>query len=154
MNEAHGLPPGDPFLDAGINASRVLTGIAVRSMSLTVPEASLPAWRALWALNDRGPMRPSQLASALDMSAATGTRVAAKLHRDGLAERRTDPNDKRNVLFAITDKGRGTLAAAVATQRTLYARAFSELTAQQKKELACAFEALYAAAKDTGVLWP
>lgn len=154
MDETQGLPPGDPFLDAGINASRVLTGIAVRSMSLTVPEASLPAWRALWALNDRGPMRPSQLASALDMSAATGTRVAAKLHRDGLVERYTDPNDRRNVLFAITGKGRGTLAAAVAKQRSLYARAFAELSAQQKKVLACAFEALYAAAKDTGVLWP
>lgn len=154
MNETQGLPPGDPFLDAGINASRVLTGIAVRSMSLTVPEASLPAWRALWALNDRGPMRPSQLASALDMSAATGTRVAAKLHREGLAERYTDPNDRRNVLFAITDKGYSTLAAAVSKQRALYARAFAELSVQQKKELACAFEALYAAAKDTGVLWP
>jgi DNA-binding MarR family transcriptional regulator len=146
--------PDDAFLDSAINASRALTGIAVRSMSLSLPEASLPVWRALWALTARGAQRPSDLASALNVSPATGTRVCAKLAREGLVDRCEDPGDGRSVLVAINKKGQSMLDTAVAKQRAFYARALGELSSAQQEELAVAFEALYAAARNADVLWP
>lgn len=151
---AEELPAGDAFLDSAINASRVLTGIAVRAMSEAAPDASLPVWRALWVLADRGPQRPSDMASALAMSAATGTRVCAKLTKDRLADRYEDPDDKRSVRFTITARGYGALAMAVARQRAAYARALADLPPAKRDCLAEAFDALYESARDTGVLWP
>jgi DNA-binding MarR family transcriptional regulator len=151
---AEELPPGDPFLDSAINASRVLVGIAVRAMSEAVPEASLPVWRGLWVLGERGPQRPGDMAEALDMSAATGTRVCATLAKRRLADRYEDPDDGRSVRFAITDKGYGMLAMVVARQRAAFARALEELPPAQRDCLAEAFEALYGSARDAGVLWP
>jgi DNA-binding MarR family transcriptional regulator len=152
--DADEIPPGDAFLDSAINASRALTGIAVRSMNLSLPEASPPVWRALWALTARGAQRPSDLASALNVSAATGTRICAKLAADGLADRSEDPDDGRNVLVTINQKGQSTLDTAVARQRAFFARALAKLSPGQRQELAAAFEALYAAARDTDVMWP
>jgi DNA-binding MarR family transcriptional regulator len=148
------IPPGDAFLDSAINASRALTGIAVRSMNQSLPEASLPVWRALWALAGRGAQRPSDLASTLNVSAPTGTRICARLAADGLVDRCQDPDDGRNVLVTINERGQSTLDTAVARQRAFFARALGQLPPGQRRDLAAAFEALYAAARETGVLWP
>jgi DNA-binding MarR family transcriptional regulator len=102
----------------------------------------------------RGAQRPSDLASALNMSAATGTRICAKLAADGLVDRYQDPDDGRNVLVTINERGQNTLEVAVARQRAFFARALGQLSPVQRQELATAFEALYTAARETGVLWP
>jgi hypothetical protein len=58
------------------------------------------------------------------------------------------------VLVAINEKGQSTLDTAVAKQRAFFARALGELSPSQQSDLADTFEALYAAAKDTDVMWP
>lgn len=144
----------DAFLDSAINASRALVGIAVRAMNIALPEASLPVWRALWVLTARGPLRPSELADALNVSAATAGRIGTRLASENLAERYKDPSDARSVLVRITPKGQAALDSAVARQREYVALATGALPARQRRELASAFEAIYAAARDAGVLWP
>ena len=56
------------------------------------------AFRPFW--------RMSEFAEALRVDPSTATRAVQRLVKDGLAERRADPDDKRVVMVSMTDKGR------------------------------------------------
>ena len=60
---------------------------------------------ALTALADNGPVRLGFLADALGTTDATTSRNVDVLERQGLAERRPDPDDARGVIVAATDDG-------------------------------------------------
>jgi len=60
---------------------------------------------ALAHLADHGPVRLGSLADALGTTDATASRNVDVLEREGLAERRPDPDDARGVLVAATREG-------------------------------------------------
>jgi DNA-binding MarR family transcriptional regulator len=60
----------------------------------------------LGALTAIGPVRSSALAEAVYSDPSTISRQVAALVRDGLIERRADPQDGRASLLAVTDRGR------------------------------------------------
>lgn len=53
-----------------------------------------------------GPLRLRNLASRMDTTAATASRAVDTLEEYGFVERRTDPDDGRATLIAVTTKGR------------------------------------------------
>ncbi len=53
-----------------------------------------------------GDVTMSQLARRLDISESAATDVADRLVRQGLAERRSDPRDRRVVVLALSEEGR------------------------------------------------
>ena len=59
----------------------------------------------LSALADQGPVRLGSLADALGTTDATASRNVDVLERQGLAERRPDPDDARGVIVAATSEG-------------------------------------------------
>lgn len=60
---------------------------------------------ALSALVDQGPVRLGSLADTLGTTDATASRNVDVLERQGLAERRPDPEDARGVIVAATSEG-------------------------------------------------
>ena len=64
--------------------------------------------RGLQALDvlGQGPVSVGALGEQLGLSSAATTGVVDRLTRAGLAERRTDPADRRRVLVALTDTAR------------------------------------------------
>ena len=60
---------------------------------------------ALLALKTAEPLAMCQVTEALGVSAGTATRVIDNLVRDGLAERTTNPADRRNVCVRPTVRG-------------------------------------------------
>lgn len=58
----------------------------------------------LKALENEGPLRSSRVAEMLRSDPSTVSRQVAALVRDGLIERRADPEDGRACLLALTDK--------------------------------------------------
>jgi DNA-binding MarR family transcriptional regulator len=78
---------------------------------------SLSTFAALSALADAdgGTMRMQTLADAIGLDQSSASRLAARLERDGLAERGDCQQDRRGVLVLISDRGRELLADAVPT---------------------------------------
>jgi len=84
----------------------------VRQAGLRVPE-----WRVLATL-DGGPATIGELAAITLVQQPTLTKVIDRMERGGLVCRRRDPDDRRRVLVAATDKGRETVAALLQAART------------------------------------
>jgi DNA-binding MarR family transcriptional regulator len=81
---------------------------------------SSAVWRTLGVLDLDGTMRIGELATASRVSQPTMTKLVAGMVADGLVVRRSDPDDSRVGIVAITDAGhdaitawRGTLAREV-----------------------------------------
>src|SRR5918912_437987 len=87
-------------------ASARFTRLAARETPSTMPRA---LWRALAQLEELGPVRVSELATADRVSQPTATALVQKLVERGWAERCTDPMDARAVRVSITDAGRAAL---------------------------------------------
>ncbi|MGH8963520.1 MAG: MarR family winged helix-turn-helix transcriptional regulator [Jatrophihabitantaceae bacterium] len=62
------------------------------------------AHMVLKALDNDGPLRSSRVADLLQADPSTVSRQVAALVRDGLVERRADPEDGRACLLVLTDK--------------------------------------------------
>jgi DNA-binding MarR family transcriptional regulator len=72
-------------------------------------DLSLTAASTLRTLEACGPHRLSDLASAEGVTQPAMTQLVSRLERAGLAERRTDPADRRVVVVDIADAGRDLL---------------------------------------------
>ena len=64
----------------------------------------------LRCLANEGPLRASSVAEKVDSDPSTVSRQVAVLVRDGLVERRADPDDGRASLLVLTDKAGEVLA--------------------------------------------
>jgi DNA-binding MarR family transcriptional regulator len=64
----------------------------------------------LFTLASAGPLRSSALAEAVFVDPSTISRQVAQLVKDGLVERRADPEDGRASVLAASEKGRALLA--------------------------------------------
>jgi DNA-binding MarR family transcriptional regulator len=99
-------------------AARALSRLfdeALRPVGLTSGQFSL-----LNALNRPEPPSIAPVAQLLAMDRTTLTAALKPLERDGLVAIAKDPDDRRNRLLHLTDKGREVLAAAIPIWRSLH----------------------------------
>lgn len=66
---------------------------------------------AITNLGMHGPQRPSALAEALATGASNVSKIIARLEKQGLIMRATDPNDARASLIVLTDSGNDVAAS-------------------------------------------
>jgi DNA-binding MarR family transcriptional regulator len=120
-----GEPTAEEFLDAFDSLARAVrrargASASGRSHPLTVSQYGL-----LVPLTDRPQARIGDLAEAAGITAATATRILDALERRGIVRRMRSSGDRRGVIVALTDPGRGTLerqhAWMVERQRLFYA---------------------------------
>jgi DNA-binding MarR family transcriptional regulator len=93
-------------VDALLVASRAFVGLAARSLADVDPEVTLPQFRTLVVLAERGPQRVVDISAELHVSPSTGTRMCDRLVRKGLARRSRVANDRRVVRLTLTAAGR------------------------------------------------
>ncbi|WP_262296580.1 MarR family winged helix-turn-helix transcriptional regulator [Microvirga sesbaniae] len=99
-------------------AARALSRLfdeALRPVGLTSGQFSL-----LNALNRPAPPSIAPVAQLLAMDRTTLTAALKPLERDGLVAIARDPEDRRNRLLRLTDKGREVLASAVPIWRDVH----------------------------------
>ena len=94
------------MVDAVLTASRVLVGIAARSLVDLDEEVTLTQFRSLVVLASRGPQGMASLADALGVTPPTASRLCDRLVRKGLVRRRGDRADRRQVRIGLTEAGR------------------------------------------------
>lgn len=100
-------------------AARTLSRLfdeALRPVGLTSGQFSL-----LNALNRPAPPPIAPVAQLLAMDRTTLTAALKPLERNGLVAIAKDPDDRRNRLLRLTDKGREILASAIPIWRDLHA---------------------------------
>ena len=69
-----------------------------------------PAYGVLWAIAERGPVRPSALAEHLCLDLSTVSRHLSSLTATGYLAREVDPADKRAHLVRVSPAGEAVLA--------------------------------------------
>ncbi len=86
-------------------ATRVLAGIALRSLGVLDGVITLPQFRMLAVLAELGRVRSARVARALGLDASTVTRLADRLVAAGHVERGSDPRHRSVVTLQLTSSG-------------------------------------------------
>ena len=98
-------------------ATRVLAGVALRSLDVLGGEVSLPQFRVLAVLADLGRARSGRVARALGLEASTVTRLADRLVNSGHVTRGRDPRHRGVVTLALTPSGEDLVARVLQWRR-------------------------------------
>lgn len=91
--------------------------------------ASLGILLELWASDG---LSQSDLVERLDIEQATVAGTLARMERDGLVRRRTDPADGRRQIVTLTVRAKSLEAAATATAQATNQTALAGLTAAER----------------------
>ncbi len=97
-------------------------------LSTTSGEVNLErsAYGIMCKLADEGPQRLGALATAFGLDPSTITRQVQALEEIGLADRRTDPSDRRASILDLTPNGREVLDETRARRRNRFQEALSD----------------------------
>jgi DNA-binding MarR family transcriptional regulator len=123
------------------------TFVRTRSKVLAAAQHDVE-WSAhilLRALSMGGPMRASALAEAVESDPSTVSRQVAALVRDGLVERRADPEDGRASLLVLTPKADEILRAQNEIRVQHFNHMLSDWTARDLRRFAALLERFTAA---------
>jgi DNA-binding MarR family transcriptional regulator len=103
--------------------------------AMTASGLSLSRTKVLMELAADGPMNQSALAARLGFAPRSVTDTVDSLTRDGLAERTSNPADRRAWLVAITPTGAEALERAQAAKHVIFDQIFGALDAPARATL-------------------
>jgi DNA-binding MarR family transcriptional regulator len=129
-------------------ATRVLAGVALRSLDVLDSAVTLPQFRLLAVLADLGPVPSGQAARTLGLDPSTVTRLADRMVSAGHVTRGTSPQHRGVVTLELTASGRNLVAAADTWRRHELARVMARLAPQEQAAVTTALELLVGAAGD------
>lgn len=132
--------------DALLAMSRVLVGIAARSLAELDEDITLAQYRALVVLVSRGPQRVVDLAQELAVTSSTATRMCDRLVRKGLVSRQARPDDRRASWIALTAAGRDLVGEVMRVRRAKLAELVHELCLTRPHAFASVLHAFVEAA--------
>lgn len=106
----------------------------MRTMDRRMAEqgASLARTKLLLCLQKRGPLRATDIAEFFSQSPRTVTEAIDGLERDGLVERKPDPDDRRAKFVTITPKGIEAVAKTEPLRRQLIDQTFGTLSVEER----------------------
>jgi DNA-binding MarR family transcriptional regulator len=78
------------------------------------------------------PVKPSRLATLLFQETQSITGILHRIETKGWVRRQADPEDRRAVRLALTDKGRDLAKRVVSISEELYGEVFGPLTARER----------------------
>ncbi len=133
-------------------ATRMLAGVALRSLDSLDAAVTLPQFRLLAVLAGPGPVPSGQAARTLGLDPSTVTRLADRLVAAGHVARGTDPRHRGVVTLALTPSGQDLVAEADAWRRRELARIMARLTPAEQAAVTAALGLLVrAAGEDYGL---
>jgi DNA-binding MarR family transcriptional regulator len=134
--------------------SRVLVGVAARSLAELDEDVTLAQFRTLVVLGARGPQRIVDLALELGVTSSTATRMCNRLARKGLVGREERAEDRRAAWVTLTAVGRQLVTAVLERRRTAIAGLVADLAMTRPVAFASTLNALVeAAGEPTDAEW-
>jgi DNA-binding MarR family transcriptional regulator len=133
-------------------ATRVLAGVALRSLDVLDAAVTLPQFRLLAVLAELGPVPSGQAARTLGLDRSTVTRLADRMVAAGYVARGTDPRHRGVVTLELTPGGKELVAAADAWRQQELARIMARLAPGDRTTVTAALGLLVSAAgQDYGI---
>jgi DNA-binding MarR family transcriptional regulator len=127
-------------------ATRVLAGVALRSVDVLDGIVSLPQYRVLAVLAELEPARSTAVARALGLEASTITRLADRLVAAGHVVRGSDPGNRSVVTLELTPPGRNLVTQVTRWRRQELTRILGQLAPGDRAALAASLRRLIEAA--------
>ena len=112
----------DMITDSLLTASRLLVAISVRSIAQVDDTITIPQFRTLVILSNRGPVNLATLATLLGVQPSATGRMVDRLVGAGMIDRLPHPTSRRELLAALTKRGRDVVAKVTANRRIEIAR--------------------------------
>src|ERR1700749_2881364 len=106
----------DAITDALLTASRLLMAISARSIGQVDETITIPQFRTLVILSNRGPINLATLAGLLGVQPSATGRMVDRLVAAGLIDRLPHPTSRRELLAALT-KSEGEVVRRVTEHR-------------------------------------
>ena len=128
------------------DATRVLTGVALRSMDVLDGVVTLAQFRLLAALADLGRARSAQVARALGLDASTVTRLADRMVAAGHVIRGSDPAHRSVVTLELAASGQDLVASVAAARERELRRLLDALPPDSRQAVTSALRQLVRAA--------
>lgn len=125
----------DAVTGAVLTASRLLVAVSARSLAEVEDRVTLPQFRMLVVLSSRGATKLVTLAELLGVAPSTAMRMVDRLIAAGLADRQTNPDNRRETLLRLTEEGRRTVGNVTARRRQEIASIVERLTSHQRTAL-------------------
>lgn len=129
-------------------ATRVLAGVALRSVDVLGGAVTLPQFRMLAVLADLGRARSAQVARALGLDASTVTRLADRMVAAGYVSRGSEPGHRGVVTLELTAAGKDLVDQVAAWREQELARIYRQLPPTGQAQLTRALRQLVQAAGD------
>jgi DNA-binding MarR family transcriptional regulator len=133
-------------VDALQEATRMLAGVALRSVDVLDGAVSLPQLRVLAVLADLGQARSVRVAAALGLEPSTVTRLVDRLVTAGHVTRVMDPSNRSAVILELTGTGRRLVADVTAWRQAELGRILLRLDPGERTALTAAVRRLVEAA--------
>jgi DNA-binding MarR family transcriptional regulator len=144
-NAAAGEDSVELITDALLTASRLLVAISARSIAHVDETITIPQFRTLVILSNYGPMNLATLAGQLGVQPSATGRMVDRLVGVGLIDRQTNPTSRRELLAALTKRGRDVVRRVTAHRRDEIARIVEAMPPADRRGLVRALAAFTAA---------
>jgi DNA-binding MarR family transcriptional regulator len=131
----------DVITDALLTASRLLVAISAHSIALVDETITIPQFRTLVILSNRGPINLATLATLLGVQPSATGRMVDRLVSAGLIDRLPHPTSRRELLAALTKRGRDVVRQVTAHRRTEIARIVEKMPPAERHGLVRALTA-------------
>jgi len=139
-------PPGgmddvEAVTRAVLTASRLLVAVSARSLAAVEDRVTLPQFRLLVVLYTQGAAKLVLLAERLGVSPSTAMRMVDRLIVIGLADRQTNPGNRRETLLRLTDEGGRIVEVVMAKRHEEISSIVERLAPDQRAALIAALNA-------------
>ncbi len=128
--------------------SRLLVGVAARSLAATEDRITLVQYRALVMLDVAGERNVVSLAEALGVHPSTATRLCNRLFDNGYIDRVASKRSRREVTVSLSAAGRALVRTETARRRRAIRAIVGRLDRDQQRALAGALGTLVEAADE------
>jgi DNA-binding MarR family transcriptional regulator len=132
-------------------ASRLVVAISARALASTDDSLTLPQLRALVVLDACGPVKLAALAATLGVNPSTALRMVERLESAGLIDRKTNPDNRREVILRLTPAGRDLVKRVLVNRRAEVRALVQQLPVEARAALVPALRALTEAADEMAV---
>jgi DNA-binding MarR family transcriptional regulator len=138
--------PLDVITDALQTASRLLVAISSHSIALIDESITMPQFRTLVILSNRGPINLGTLAGLLGVRPSAAGRMVDRLVGAGLVDRLQHPTSRRELLATLTPRGREFVQEVTARRRAEIARIVRKMPPAEQHGLVRALTAFVSVA--------
>jgi DNA-binding MarR family transcriptional regulator len=125
----------DAITDALLTASRLLVAISANSIAVVDDSITIPQFRTLVILSNRGPVNLATLAGLLGVKPSATGRMVDRLVSAGLIDRLPHPTSRRELLAALTPRGRKVVRQVTAHRRAEIARIVEQMPPPERHGL-------------------